>query len=81
MNEPGKICICEDCGKPFKSYKFSEDCNNCDDGLEEVEMEGEYEPSLRSCRICGGSGSIVYVINRRCRPCHEHIIYEEENDY
>lgn len=80
MPELNKVCFCEDCGKSFHSFNFSEDCSNCDDGSVEIEMEWEYEPSIRRCGFCKGTGSIVYVVTKRCRPCQEHYIYDDEND-
>ena len=78
---------CVDCGKEFEEYNFTEDCWTCDgDGVVEMEMEWEYEPSMYRCSTCKGKGEVTYLEKKRCKPCKEHYLYddweeEEEDEY
>lgn len=67
--EIGKDCICKGCNGKFKSYIDQYDCQNCDDGDQEVDNEFGEGSYYRRCRYCKGLGVIEYVQEDFC--CEE----------
>jgi hypothetical protein len=51
-------CTCINCKQDFKQWKRTTDCQNCEDGSEEVENEFGEGSFYRQCRTCNGTREV-----------------------
>ena len=70
---------CKECNSEFEPYDYDEECWTCyGDGVEEAEMEWDYEVHLYTCGTCKGKGYVSYKEEKLCKNCKEHSMIDDE---
>lgn len=69
---------CIYCKKQFEAYITNDECEFCDDGTVEVEVEFGEGSYFKDCGSCGGTGMVKHNEKRFCcEDCRVEYLFDQ----